>query len=76
MKRNCPPYVAENFKFTRSLRNPQILFPHILFSIYEKSFQIRVSRVWNTLPKELKIFSYTDQIFKKRLKNYLKEQNP
>ena len=59
VRTHIPLSVASTFFFSRSTRNPEILLPIINNTIYEKSFLVRASRLWNRLPRDLKTFSYT-----------------
>lgn len=67
----APGYLVELFSFSRSIRNPQLLISAINSSSFERSFEIRVARSWNSLPVALKCFSFTPMTFKRRLILYL-----
>ena len=65
-----PLPLLNGFTFSRSIRNPQIVIPRIINTFYERSFLIRVARVWNYLPLELRIFSHSNNAFRKKLLNF------
>lgn len=54
-----PPSLYEKFTFSRSNRSPQIIIPRIFSSIFDHSFLVRISRIWNCLPIYLRTFSAT-----------------
>ena len=66
-----PVSLAQQFRFTRILRNQQICIPWIDSCLFERSFHVRVARFWNMFPTEYRNSSVTPSIFKRRLKNYL-----
>lgn len=66
-----PEYIINNFNFTHCNRNLQLIYPRFHSGIYEKSFQIRMSRMWNSLPRELKLFSVSPLLFRRNLENYV-----
>lgn len=73
IRNNCPKYIVANFEFSRSRRNQQIITHHISSSIYERSFHVRLTRVWNLLPKQLKVFVVSCSTFKRRLEQHFEE---
>lgn len=70
VKSGRPVAICEAFSFSRSTRNPQILFRRISMSMYEKSYVVRVARCWNRLPYELRIFSHSNNVFRVKLFQY------
>ena len=65
-----PNYLKSKIKFLRSERNPQVLEARITCSIYARSFLIRIARIWNNLPIELRSFNSSYNVFKNRLLTY------
>lgn len=65
-KLQVPNYLNELFEFGRSRRNKQLLIPP-LTPLLERSFSVRVSRTYNQLPAQLKEFSYSPIVYKKKL---------
>ena len=65
-----PRYLVNEFAFSRSSRNQQIVVPRVFNTIYERSFTVRVARSWNCFPKELKMFDFSPNLFKKKLTEY------
>lgn len=63
---NSPPLLCSRFAFCRSSRNPQLLIPRFVSVIFERSFVVRVSRLWNHLPLSLRNFSFSNYVFKCR----------
>jgi len=61
-----PSYLFEQFVFSQSLRNPKLNIPAINSSLFERSFLVRVSRLWNDMPRELRNFSLSLNTFKHR----------
>lgn len=70
----CPDYIANKFNFTHSIRNPQIILPLRHLDILKKSFQFRVSKIWNDLPRDLRKFTYSLLVFKSKLVVYARSQ--
>lgn len=68
---NLPPSLRCRFNFCRSSRNPQLLFPQFTSNVAERSFVVRVSRLWNHLPLTLRNFSYTVNVFVEKCLQYL-----
>jgi len=66
-----PVSLAQQFRFTRSLRNQQISILWIDSCLFERTFHVRVARYWNMLPTEYRNCSVTPNIFKRRIKSYL-----
>lgn len=62
-----PPYLNKLFSFSHSSRNTQIVIPRIYCATFEKSFVIRVGRLWNKFPISLKKFSSSLVKFKRLL---------
>ena len=62
-----PLYLTRLFTFSASLRNQQIVRPRIFTSLFEQSFVVRASRIWNGFPRQLKQFSFTLTVFKNRI---------
>lgn len=75
MKSNCPEYLRCQFLFSHSVRNPQILYPRISTSLHELSFHVRVARIWNSLPRELKSFVFSVDVFRSKLLEYALSNN-
>lgn len=67
IKFNKPKYLCNGFKFLNSSRNPQLRIEHFSGSDYARSFNIRVARLWNSLPATLKNFSVSPCTFKHKL---------
>lgn len=64
---NSPPMLRRQFVFGMSIRSPQLLIPRFTTSIYERSFLIRVARVWNRLPLHLRTFSFSNHVFRQKI---------
>ena len=73
LKFQTPFGIASNFQFSKSRRNPQMLIPKLNNNVYEKSFMVRVARIWNKLPKEFKKFTYSPGFLKNSLRSLLSE---
>lgn len=71
VKNGEPASLARLFSFSHSTRNPQLIIPRICRNIYARSFVVRIARVWNVLPHELRIFSHTNNVFKRKLRIHL-----
>lgn len=71
LKYGVPFDLCSSFNFLHSSRNPQIYIPLIHYEIFSRSFQIRVARFWNTLPLELKSFTDSPIVYKRKLVTYL-----
>lgn len=67
MKLGQPKILVDDFSFIPSTRNVQIEIPRIHLSILERSFKIRVCRIWNNLPSALRLFSYSYLSYKRKL---------
>lgn len=67
----APLLLCRSFVFTRLSRNPQILIPRISYSIFERSFLVRIARYWNGLPLELRTFSHSNNAFRLKFLNYV-----
>lgn len=67
IKSGVPRFLRNKFTFSRSVRNKQILIPRTNCSLYEKSFVVRVARLWNHLPHDLRIFSHSNNVFRLKL---------
>lgn len=63
---NGSPSLCSYFSFCRSSRNPQLLLPRFFSMVYERSFVVRVCRLWNRLPLNLRNFSYPAQVFRNK----------
>lgn len=70
-----PDYIVDNFNFSRSTRNPQIIFPIRRLNTFGKSYQIRVSKIWNGLPRDLRKFSYSLPSYKSKLLKFAELNN-
>ena len=70
MKSGLPTCIVNDFSFNRSIRNVQINIPRIHLAILERSFKVRIARVWNSLPHDLKLFTYSVFTYKKKLLDY------
>lgn len=66
-----PPLLRSTFTFSRSTRNIQVILPQISSSIRERSFVVRVARMWNRLPLDLRTFSISPQLFKSKCTEFL-----
>ena len=66
-----PISLVNNFSFINSTRNIQIEIPLIHLGIFERSFIIRICRIWNQLPTPLKLFSYPNYKYRRKLLNFL-----
>lgn len=64
IKSYTPSLLCSKFIFSRSVRNPQLSSPLIIVGMYERSFLVRVTRLWNRLPLHLRKFSFTEEAFK------------
>lgn len=67
---NTPPSVLDFFNFSRSTRHPELVLPRISNSMYERSFLVRASRIWNSLPFDLKTFGYSSYVMKRKYLEY------
>lgn len=67
IKNDRPLPLCKSFVFSRSARNRQIFIPRIIRTIYERSFVVRVARSWNLLPRDLRIFSQSNNAFRLKL---------
>jgi len=65
---HTPRSIAEKFVFSRSLRNPQLISPVIFSNLFENSFLVRIVRLWNNLPRDLRHFNCSTNVFKQKLK--------
>lgn len=70
MKTGRPLSLLNEFSFINSTRNIQIDVPLGHLSVFERSFVIRIHRVWSQLPSYLKLFSYSNHTYKKKLIDY------
>lgn len=66
----APSSIVICFHFSRSTRNPELIMPRINNSIFEKSFLVRASRLWNSLPRNLKTFSHSNSVTKNKYLDY------
>lgn len=71
MANGFPDYIVDNFVLSHSERNPQLIYPIHHLTMFERSFQIRLSRIWNNLPIHLRSFSLSPHVFMLRLKEYV-----
>lgn len=71
MSTRAPLFLLEMFKFGRSARNMHIVIPR-LSSWMDRSFIVRVARLYNTLPNSLKTFDCSVDTFKKNLAHFVK----
>lgn len=72
---DSPELLRANFVFSRSTRNTQLLLPRFSSSIFERSFAVRVIRIWNHLPNYLRTFSFTVHMFKNNYLQYALRQS-
>lgn len=63
-KLQTPAFEVSFFKFSRSTRNPQLMFPK-LSPLLDKSYHVRVARVFNKLPPTMRVFNVTPETYKK-----------
>lgn len=70
-----PEYLINNFHFSQHVRNQQLIYPSCHATIFDRSFQRRLPRLWNHLPRNLRCFSFSPQMFRQRLDEYVAEQN-
>lgn len=70
---SIPPNLRNIFNFSRSTRNIQVIIPRISTSLFERSFLIRVARLWNSLPSSLRIFADSKNVFRRKLYLYMCE---
>lgn len=71
IKNGKPPELLNSFEFMRSSRNPLIRIPRISTSCFEKSFIVRIARLWNFLPFSLRVFSYSNNVFRVKILDFL-----
>lgn len=71
LKYGVPIDLFDSFNFLNSSRNLQINIPLIRYEIFSYSFLIRVARIWNCLPQELRNLSYSLSNYRKKLLNHL-----
>lgn len=76
MKLQQPELLVNEFSFINSTRNIQIEVPFRHLSISDRSFVVRVYRVWNYLPNSLKLFSYSFLTYKRKLIDYFNGNLP
>lgn len=67
IKCRTPTSLYSLFVFSHSTRNPQIVIPRIYRDVCARSFLVRIARNWNLLPYELRIFSHSNNVFRKKL---------
>lgn len=65
-------YLNSFFSFSRSRRNRQIQIPR-LTSLLERSFHVRVARIFNYLPTELKSLDLSFHTFKSKILTYAQD---
>lgn len=70
MLTNCPEYLCRHFTFLNTNRNPQLLHPIRNYIIHERSFHVRVTKIWNFLPCSLRSFNLSLETFKYKLVEY------
>lgn len=75
VKTGVPALLKNMFRFAMSSRNTQIFIPRIYNSTFERSFVIRVARLWNYLPTELRIFSPSNNAFRLKLIGHLRNSD-
>ncbi|XP_075163347.1 uncharacterized protein LOC142235981 [Haematobia irritans] len=71
IRSGVPDLVRDMFSFSLSSRNTQIIIPRIINLAFEKSFVVRIARIWNPLPVDLRVFSHTNNAFRLKLLVYL-----
>ena len=72
IKHGKPSYILQRFSFGRSSRTNILICPIHSTLFMNRSFVVRVSRIWNSvLPYEIRNFEKSIQHFKKILKDYL-----
>lgn len=75
IKNNFPCFLRDFFVFSNSVRNPQLLFPRIRNSFQDSSFNVRIVRIWNNLPRDLRTFLFSVRVFKDKLLEYARYNN-
>lgn len=65
----CPRFLFNSFTFSRSVRNRQIIIPK-LSHLNGRSYNVRVARLFNILPNDLKNFNVTYPTYHRRLLNH------
>lgn len=70
IKLQLPTYLYEKLVFTSSVRVRHLIIPLHSTTVMEKSFLIRASRLWNSLPSSIRNASSVS-IFKNQCTNYL-----
>lgn len=70
IKAGVPTILRDMFNFSLSSRNTQILIPRIFNLTFERSFIVRIARIWNYLPIELRNFSHSNNAFRLKLLDY------
>lgn len=76
VKYGLPLYLFNSITFLNTSRNTQILLEHFTHLVLERSFSVRVARLWNALPHDLKNFSVQPYTFKRNLLNYFAALEP
>lgn len=75
MLNGYPEYLVKNYRFKRFIRNQQLIYPACHTTIYDDSFLRRMSRMWNDLPGHLRCFSFSPQVFKRMLGEYVTDHD-
>lgn len=75
IKYRQPLHMADEYNFLRTTRSTQIQIESFSTSTYELSFHNRVTKVYNSLPSNLKLFSQSAKVFKKSLSAHFESSN-
>lgn len=68
VRSQSPSYLLPNFQFSRSSRSCQLVLPRINSLLANRSFRVRVARLWNyQMPVKFKNFSCSLHAFKSKL---------
>lgn len=65
-KNQFPLFLCKSFTFTRSSRSNQLIIP-TLDHFVEKSFSVRVTRLFNKLPVALRYFNVSEANYRKKI---------
>lgn len=64
IKYGCPVYLVDKFSFGVSNRTHSLVCPAYASLMMERSFSIKIVRIWNTVPYQNRRFNYTLPNFK------------